>query len=73
VREAREGGAELLIPVLLDDDVLAGWDPQWKALARQLRSRVAADFRGFNDEAIFNKQVERLLKALESQTSATEG
>jgi hypothetical protein len=33
VREAREGGAELLIPVLLDDDVLAGWDPQWKDLA----------------------------------------
>lgn len=63
-REAREGGAELLIPILLDDYVLAEWSPERKDLARQLRSRVAADFRGFTDEEIFSKQVHRLLKAL---------
>lgn len=73
VREAREGGTELLIPVLLDHYVLSEWDPERKDLARQIRSRVAADFSGFNDMAIFNKQVERLLKALESQAGCTHG
>jgi hypothetical protein len=66
-REAREGGIELLIPILLDDYVLSEWSPDRRDLARQLRSRVAADFRGFADEEIFCKQVERLLKALESE------
>jgi len=72
-REAREGGTELLIPILLDDYVLAEWNPDRKDLARQLRSRVAADFRGFADEAIFSKQVERLLKALEPENKGVEG
>jgi hypothetical protein len=72
-REAREGGTELLIPILLDDYILAEWSPEKKDLARQLRSRVAADFRGIADEEIFSKQVERLLKALEPENKATEG
>lgn len=63
-REAREGGAELLIPVLLDDFVLARWEPERKDLARQLQSRVAADFRGHTDEAVFDRQIDRLLIAL---------
>jgi hypothetical protein len=73
VREAREGGAELLIPVLLDDYVLTEWNPERKDIARQLRSRVAADFKGFHDVAIFSKQVERLLKALELPTGSADG
>lgn len=64
-REAREGGAELLIPVLLDDFVLAQWEPERKDLARQVQARVAADFRGHEDSAVFDRQVVRLLKALE--------
>jgi hypothetical protein len=63
-REAREGGTELLIPVLLDDFVLARWEPERKDLARQVQSRVAADFRGHADEAVFGRQVDRLLIAL---------
>jgi hypothetical protein len=63
-REAREGGTELLIPVLLDDFVLSCWEPERKDLALQLQSRVAADFRGHNEESAFNRQVERLCTAL---------
>jgi hypothetical protein len=63
-REAREGGTELLIPVLLDDFILARWEPERKNLARQVQSRVAADFRGHADEAVFDRQVDRLLMAL---------
>ena len=63
-REAREGGTELLIPVLLDDFVLSRWKPERKDLARQMLSRVAADFRGHNEEFAFNRQVERLCTAL---------
>lgn len=33
-REAREGGTELLIPVLLDDYVIKEWTPEKKDLAR---------------------------------------
>ena len=63
-REAREGGAELLIPVLLDDFVLARWEPERRDLARQIQARVAADFRGHGDVAVFDRQVDRLLVAL---------
>ena len=63
-REAREGGAELLIPVLLDDFVLARWEPERRDLARQIQARVAAYFRGHGDVAVFDRQVDRLLVAL---------
>ena len=65
VREAREGGAQLLIPVLLDDYVLSDWAPARKDLARQVQSRVAADFRSAVNEEIYQKQFARLLHALE--------
>lgn len=63
-REAREGGTELLIPVLLDDFVLQNWKPDRVDLARQLQSRVAADFAKHIDEGVFERQVNRLLAAL---------
>ena len=69
-REAREGGTELLIPVLLDDFVLSRWEPERKALARQLQTRVAADFRQHKDDTAFNRQIERLCTALTVELSA---
>lgn len=63
-REAREGGSELLIPVLLDEHVLREWAPDRQDLARQLRDRVAADFRNAGDSLAFDKQLDRLVKAL---------
>ena len=39
-REAREGGASLLIPVTLDRFVFDEWRPRSPDIAEQLRSRV---------------------------------
>ena len=65
-REATEGGAELLIPVALDDFIFTEWSPARFDLAEQIRERVIADFRGtFNDKAKFESQFERLLRALQ--------
>lgn len=61
---AREGGSELLIPILLDDHILREWAPDRQDLGRQLRDRVAADFRDPGDSHSFDKQLDRLLKAL---------
>jgi TIR domain len=72
-REAREGGTELLIPVLLDDFVLVGWSPDRPDLARQVRDRVAADFRSSESELEFIKQLKRLLKALRLPYDRTNG
>lgn len=63
-REAREGGTDLLIPALLDDFAFAEWAPDRPDLARQVRDRVAADFRNADTEVEFTKQFKRLLKAL---------
>ena len=63
-REAREGGAELLMPVLLDDFALAEWVPERADLARQVRDRVAADFRNASIDSEFVKQLDRVLIAL---------
>jgi len=66
-REAREGGSELLVPVLLDDYVLSKWAPDREDLAPQLRDRVAADFRNTTDDLAFGRQLERLIKALKNE------
>ena len=63
-REAREGGADLLIPLHLDDFVFAEWSPDRPDLARQVRDRVILDFQNFESEVYFMKQLERLLQAL---------
>jgi hypothetical protein len=63
-REAREAGAELLMPVIIDDFVLTEWAPSRPDLGRQVRDRVAADFRKATDDAEFAKQMDRVLNAL---------
>lgn len=61
-REARDGGATYLLPIMLDDYVLSGWDDP---LAQRVRDRVVGDFRGADgDEAVFGKALDRLLAAL---------
>ena len=61
-REARDGGATYLLPIMLDDYVLTGWqDP----LAPRVRDRVVGDFRGaMDDDQIFDRAMRRLLAAL---------
>ncbi|UUZ63345.1 hypothetical protein LP417_27845 [Polaromonas sp. P1-6] len=39
-REAKEGGADILIPVSLDDFVYGDWAPAREDIAAQVRSRV---------------------------------
>lgn len=63
-REARDGGAAYLIPVLLDDYLFTWKDP----IAYALRDRVAADFRTAQlDRNEYISQFQRLLKALRNE------
>ena len=63
-REAREGGAELLIPVALDNHLFTDWAVDRPHIASQLRSRVVADFQESAEPARFRKACRRLLTAL---------
>ncbi len=64
-REAREGGAELLIPVSSDTHVYTEWAPERPDLARQIRSRVIGDVPPVSEEKRFSGFIGRLLTALE--------
>ena len=64
-KEAFEGGTELLIPVTLDDFVFGEWEPMRSDLARQVRSRVIADFRNATPRSgAFVAAINRILNAL---------
>ena len=64
-REAREGGASVLIPLAVDDYVYSGWSPSRRALSRAIRDRVIADFRGASgSESVFHSALERLFGVL---------
>jgi hypothetical protein len=60
-----------LIPLNLDGYMFtAQWD--WGVLANEIRGRVAADFRDWQtDEAKFNDQVNRVIKALRADEGVT--
>jgi hypothetical protein len=64
-REARDGGASCLIPVMIDDYVLTRWNPKQSDVAQAVRDRVVADFRGtMSDPFAFDKALQRLLAVL---------
>lgn len=72
-REANEGGAELLLPIALDDYLHREWTLNNPQLRVQLRSRVIGDFIGAGqDQALFDASFHRLLKALTSEASAAQ-
>ncbi len=62
-RLMKERGEKVLslIPLDLDGYLLDTWK---SGKARQVRSRLAADFRGWAEEAIFTEQLGRVVKAL---------
>jgi len=67
-REAREGGASILVPITLDDFVFKEWTPDRTGLAEALREHVVVDFRGTSDNPPkFNRAVARLVNALEKE------
>lgn len=64
-REDREGGAELVIPVVLHDYLFSGWNPANPDVLFTLKERVAADFRGWStDPAKFDEGLRKLIAAL---------
>jgi hypothetical protein len=67
-REARDGGAEYLIPITIDDYVFTDWSPEDSGLVFAVRDRVVADFR---DASEFDQSVLRLLKALDKKSPPT--
>ena len=68
-RERREG-RDIIIPLMVDRYLLDGWED---GLAVDLRSRLAADFTGWEtDNAKFEEQFERVVRALRVDETARE-
>ncbi len=69
-RERREG-RDIIIPLMVDRYLLEGWED---GLAADLRSRLAADFTGWeHDNAKFEREFERVMKALRTDEGARGG
>lgn len=62
-REASLGGAEILIPIALDDFVYTDWAPERKDIAAQVRSRVITKLNA-EDDQIYHAAIERIANAL---------
>ena len=59
-REANEGGADIIIPVALDDYIFADWTPEMADIKRQVTSRVVSKM----NESNFHSVIDKILKAL---------
>jgi hypothetical protein len=66
---ARQKKVLALIPLRLDDFMLSEWS---SGKAQEVKNRIAADFRGWEDEAKFEKEFEKLVHSLRSDTGARE-
>jgi len=58
-----------LIPLMLDDFMLAQWD---SGKAQEVKSRIAADFRGWEDQSEFEHKFEDLVRALRADPRGRE-
>ncbi|MGW2392139.1 toll/interleukin-1 receptor domain-containing protein [Streptomyces lydicamycinicus] len=66
-REARDGGATYLLPIMLDDYVLTDWKQHHPVLAERISRRVVGDFReALSSPDAFDAAVARLLDSLKS-------
>lgn len=67
-REARDGGATYLLPVMIDSYVFREWQTSPPELAERVRRRVVGDFRGARrNGAAFDSALDRLLDALKTR------
>jgi hypothetical protein len=67
-REARDGGATYLLPIMLDDYVLKDWKNTHPELAERIGRRIIGDFRRTKrDKVAFDSAITRLLKALRKE------
>jgi hypothetical protein len=72
-REARDRGASYLLPVMLDSYVLKDWHEAEPSLARRVRNRVIADFRGARRVGPhFSRQLDRIIDALKVKGPAVD-
>ncbi|PXX66708.1 pentapeptide repeat protein [Nocardia tenerifensis] len=70
-REARDGGATYLLPIMLDNYVLTDWKKAHPALAERVGRRVVGDFRGADKSAAkFAAALNRLIDALKTSRPA---
>jgi TIR domain/Trypsin-like peptidase domain len=67
--KARQKKVLALIPLRLDDFMLSEWS---SGKAQEVKNRIAADFRGWEDETRFEKEFEKLVSSLRSDTGARE-
>lgn len=64
-REARDGGATYLLPIMIDDYVLTGWGKTQPELAERIGRRIVADFRkAKRSKNAFDAAMARVLNAL---------
>jgi hypothetical protein len=63
-REAREGGAAILIPIRLDDFVFSDWSPARPDQATQVRSRIIGDLSSVETEGKFEKEMRKVIAGL---------
>jgi hypothetical protein len=72
-REARDGGATYLLPIMLDDYVLTGWKESQPSLAERVNRRVVADFRkAIRSRKAFDSALSRLVDALKKSRPPAE-
>lgn len=64
-REAKEGGANILIPITLDDFVYSDWAPERKDIADQVRARVIQKIATDNKEKL-EEQIGKVVSALQN-------
>ena len=65
----KNGKVLALVPLMLDDFLLSKWN---SGKAQEVKSRIAADFRGWQDQTRFEETLERLVLALRSDGKAKE-
>jgi hypothetical protein len=67
-REARDGGATYLLPIMLDDYVLTGWRKTNSVLAERVGRRIVADFRkARHSKRAFDYAMARVIDALKTK------
>jgi hypothetical protein len=66
---ARKNKVLALIPIMLDGFLLSGWS---SGKAQEVRTRIAADFRGWEDEKKFESTLENLIQALRADGGSRE-
>jgi len=66
---ARQKKVQALIPLMLDDFMLSEWS---SGKAQEVKTRIAADFRGWEDETKFEPMFEKLVRSLRADIGARE-